>query len=87
MTTDQVRTHEVVEHFIRMLVTEADADPRTIMVGVHNAFVHGDILLERNDYSLGENDVHLKEFFRGIEISQAALKAMRECVLTLTKRE
>lgn len=77
MTADQIQTHEVVEHFIRMLVVEAQADPRYIMTGVHNAFVHGEILHEA-DFNLGENDEHLQEFFRGIEISQAALKAMRE---------
>ena len=77
MTTDQVQTHEVVEHFIRMLVVEAKADPRYIMTGIHNAFVHGEILHEA-DFNLGENDEHLQELFRGIDIASAALKKMRE---------
>ena len=75
MTVDHVETNEVVEHFIRSMVKEAGADPRAIMVGVHNAFAHGDILVEAN-YDVGDNSVHLEEFYRGIDIAQVALNAM-----------
>lgn len=49
--------------------------PRIVMSGVHNAFVHGQILLD-NGFDLDEDDKILGELFDGFDICQKAMKKL-----------
>ena len=64
-------SHELVTNFLRTLAKQG-VPPSKIFSGIHNAFVHGDIFME-NGSDFGEKDEHLKEIFRGIEITMAAI--------------
>jgi len=77
MNEDQVKTREVVEQFIRGLVV-VGGDPVAIICGVHNAFIHGEILEDRDDYRDTEKCKYLGRLFDGFDKSLDALRAMKE---------
>jgi len=77
MNEDQVKTREVVEQFIRGLVV-VGGDPVAIMAGIHNAFIHGEILEGRDDYQDTKKCKYLGKLFDGFDKSSDALLAMKE---------
>ena len=48
--------------------------PKEFMIGIHNAFVHGDIIIEMSGNDFGEEDNHLEELFEGFDKSIKALE-------------
>jgi hypothetical protein len=70
-TNHAVEVNEIVSEFIKSLMN-CDALPSSILSGVHNAFVHGQ-LLEVNGYDISQEN--LDKFFKHMD---ACLKIMRE---------
>lgn len=58
-----IKEHERVETIIRGLIDKG-CDPRALFVGLHNAFVHGEILIQ-NGYEI--TDKQLGKFYKGIK--------------------
>ena len=67
-------TADTVESLVRTVI-KTGTDPQQILIGIHNAFVHGEIL-EYTDYIV--DDLNLGRLFDGFEISISALKQMRD---------
>lgn len=67
-----IEVNEITEQFILKLIKLSE-NPHQVFVGIHNAFVHGEILHEVGQTDLGENDCLLTEFFEGIDKASGAL--------------
>jgi hypothetical protein len=63
---------DVVDAMIRGLVVN-EVNPLDILIGIHNAFVHGEILKEAG-LTLDEGDKNLGKLFHGFDISMEAMK-------------
>lgn len=66
--------HDVVEGMIQGIVM-AGMSPREIMVGISNAFVHGECL-EKIGLTVPEES--LKKLFEGFELSIQAMKEIEQ---------
>lgn len=64
-----VQVNDVVTEFIKSMIKLSE-DPRQVMVGVHNAFVFGDIF-DEIDFDITEGE--LAQIFEGLEIIDKAL--------------
>jgi len=67
-----IEVHELVTNMIEMLVEKLEISPLQILVGVHNAFVHGDIFA--NMATNAEIDEHLPDFFDGLDKAAKAVE-------------
>jgi hypothetical protein len=77
MVTQQsaaVEINEVVTEFIKTMIKISD-DPRQVFVGIHNAFVFGEIF---DEIGFDFSEEQLGQLFNGIEMCQDALKKMEE---------
>jgi hypothetical protein len=65
---------KMVEGIVKGLVKEFELTPAEIMIGVHNASVHGEIYEGGVDF--GKEDELLAQFFEGMEKSIEAANKM-----------
>ena len=71
---DAIEAHDLVEHFIKMLIQQ-EVQPSSIMSGIHNAFVHGDILTECH---LDFTEKQLEEMFQHFDGLIKIMKAIED---------
>jgi len=71
------KTVNTMTHLVNGLL-KAGHDPRDIMIGFHNAFVHGQNLSDHTDYELDDDDINLGKLFEGFDMCIKALKNMKE---------
>lgn len=72
--TNHLDTTDTTEQIIRQLVKLSES-PLSVLVGVHNAFYHGEILREAG---LDSNDDDLGELFEGLDKAIAVCKRLED---------
>ena len=65
---------DIIEGMIRGMIHQG-VSPCAILVGIHNAFVHGDCLISEGLYV---SDQSLQQLFDGFEMSMQAMKDIVE---------
>ncbi len=66
--------HDIVEGMVRGMI-KAEVSPVGIMIGVHNAFSHGECL---TDAGLDVPEEALKKLFDGLDVAIQAMKEIEE---------
>ena len=64
-----VEINEIVTDFIKSAIRQSE-DPQQVLVGIYNAFVHGEIF-DQIGFNITEEN--LGKIFEGIEVIQKAL--------------